>query len=342
MTALKKYQRLECPGLWRETAHAQRREVVVGFREATLVLADPRSDVALTQWSLPALLRLNPGEAPALYAPAADSPETLEIEEPEMVAALETVRGVVQRAQPRPGRLRSLVVAGGTALVVITGFFVLPGALARQTAAALPPATRTEIGEAALADLTRLTGAPCASALGQRAADKLAARLSVGQPLRLVVLRDGLTAPASLPGGLILLPHAAVEAADGPEQAAGIALVQAALDRDSDPMVPILRHAGTIATFRLLTTGRLDPSALHGYGEVLLRATAPNRLPADAETLLPLFQAAGVPSSPYAYGIDATGETVLTLIEADPYKGEPPAPLIPDGDWISLQAICSG
>jgi len=340
MTALKKYQRLECPGLWRETALAQRREVVVGFREATLVLADPRTDTALTQWSLPAIQRLNPGEDPAIYAPAPDSPETLEIEEPEMVVALETVRGVVERAQSRPGRLRGLVVAGGTALIVLVGLFWLPGALASHTASALPEATRAEIGMAALADLSRLTGAPCDAPLGVRAAEKLSDRLFGPEGPRILILPDGLSGPASLPGGLILLPRSAVEDADGPERAAGLALVQAMLDEEKDPMVPVLRQAGTVATFRLLTSGRLDPQSLHGLGEVLLRAQTPGVVPVDPEVLLPKFEAAGVPSSAYAYAVDPTGETTLTLIEADPFKGSPPDLLVPDGDWISLQAIC--
>jgi hypothetical protein len=40
--------------------------------------------------------------------------------------------------------------------------------------------------------------------------------------------------------------------------------------------------------------------------------------------------------------LDTTGESVLGLIEADPYAGKVPPPLISDGDWISLQNICEG
>jgi hypothetical protein len=69
MTALTKYQRLECVGLWRLTATAQLREVVVGLRDTTLVLADPRSEMALSHWSLPSVERVNPGEMPALFTP---------------------------------------------------------------------------------------------------------------------------------------------------------------------------------------------------------------------------------------------------------------------------------
>ncbi len=69
MTALKKYQKLESTGLWRESARGQRREVIVNFGEASLVLSDPRSENALSHWSLPAVERLNPGEMPATLRP---------------------------------------------------------------------------------------------------------------------------------------------------------------------------------------------------------------------------------------------------------------------------------
>lgn len=340
MTALRKYQRLECPGLWRETPEAQRREVVVGFREATLVLADPRTDTALTQWSLPAVQRLNPGEAPALYSQADDPRETLEIEDPDMVAALETVRGVVARSQPRPGRLRGLVLAGTTAFILGFGIFWLPGALVTHTASVLPPATRSAIGQMALADLVRLTGAPCDSPLGLRAEDALSKRLFGPAGGRILVVPDGLTRPLGLPGGLILLPRSAVEGADGPELAAGLALAQAMRDETVDPMIRVLRHAGPVATFRLLTSGELDPAALDGFGEAVLTAQSPLEMPDDPEALLQRLAAAGVPSTPLAYAIDPAGTASLTLIEADPLHGAAPEPLIPDGDWISLNAIC--
>lgn len=65
MTALNQYERLEAFGVWRETPKAQLRDVVVSFGDATLILTDPRSNVPLTHWSLPAVTRLNPGAMPA-------------------------------------------------------------------------------------------------------------------------------------------------------------------------------------------------------------------------------------------------------------------------------------
>lgn len=66
---------------------ARLRGVVVGLREATLVLSDPKTETALSQWSLPAVERLNPGKMPALYGVGDADSETLEIDDPDMALA---------------------------------------------------------------------------------------------------------------------------------------------------------------------------------------------------------------------------------------------------------------
>ncbi|MCX8509970.1 MAG: hypothetical protein ORN49_14025, partial [Rhodobacteraceae bacterium] len=91
MTALTQYQRLECPGLWRETPKDQRREVIVTFGDATLILKESPSERALTHWSLPAVIRSNPGQMPALFIPGPDSGEELELDDETMIAAISKV-----------------------------------------------------------------------------------------------------------------------------------------------------------------------------------------------------------------------------------------------------------
>ena len=82
MTALREYQRLECPGLWREMPEAQRRDVIVTFGDATIVLRESPSERALTHWSLPAVVRLNPGRMPALFAPGPGAAEESRVNVP--------------------------------------------------------------------------------------------------------------------------------------------------------------------------------------------------------------------------------------------------------------------
>lgn len=340
MTALKKYERLECPGLWRETPQDQRREVQVRFGEATLILIDPKSGTALSHWSLPAIERMNRGEEPPLFAPGTDSTESLELTDPDMVAALDQVRAAVSAATPRPGRLRGLILAGTALVVVAGGAFWLPGALVTHTASVVPLALRAEIGQYALDDLARVTGAPCDNQLGLQALAGLADRVfgPVDTPI-LYVLPEGVDRPLHLPGDVIVLPRSLIESANGPEAAAGAALVERLRARAADPMIPVLNHAGLRATFQLLTTTELPVDALRGYGEALLRET-PMVLPEDQ--LLAAFEAAQIPATPYAMAVDPDAAQMTQLAANDPYKGLSPTPLIPDESWVALQGICGG
>jgi hypothetical protein len=208
MTALKKYQRLECSGLWRETPLDQRREVLVRFGEATLILSDPRSGEAMSHWSLPAVERINRGEDPPVFAPGRESTESLELDDPDMIAALEAVHAAVKAAVARPGRLRGLILAGTTLALVAGGAFWLPGALVAHTASVLPLAQRADLGQRALDDLSRLTGAPCDNQLGLQALATLSERVfgPVDTPI-LYVLPEGVDRPLHLPGDVIILPR---------------------------------------------------------------------------------------------------------------------------------------
>ncbi|RYI30858.1 MAG: hypothetical protein EON48_05165 [Acetobacteraceae bacterium] len=340
MTALRKYQRLECGGLWRETPQDQRREVLVRFGDATLVLSDPKSGAAVSHWSLPAIERINKSEEPPVFAPGPDAIESLELTDPDMIAALGAVRHAVQAATAKPGRLRGVLLGGLALAVVLAAVVWLPGALVRHTASVVPPAQRADIGQRALDDLIRVTGATCNDQLGLQALAALSERVfgPVDTPI-LYILPDGVEQPLHLPGDVIILPRRLVEQANGPEAAAGAALVERLRSRAVDPIIPLLDYAGLRATFELLTTASLPDSAFTGYGESLLR-TDPPALP-DA-TLLAAFEAAQIPATPFAVAIDPEGKTTAGLSSGDPYKSLAPSPLITDESWVALQGICGG
>ena len=338
MTALKKYQKLESPGLWRDAPQDQRRNVVVSFGEASLILSDPKTELALSHWSLPAVERRNPGERPAIFAPGPDAHESLELDDPDMVAALETVQSALATRRPRPGRLRGTLLVLATVSVLAVVALWLPGALITHTAAVVPAAKRAEIGERALRDVIRLTGTPCAHALGQKAMAEMAERLfgPLNTPILLAV-NDGASPALHLPGDVILLSHSLFDAQNGPQAAAGAALVEQARSTARDPLIPVLEHAGLVATLRLLTTGDLPDTALDGYGEVLVM-TAPLAMPDPV--LVAAFGKAGVPTTPYAETLDAGHPARQGLIDDDPFAAGPPTALMADEAWVSLQAIC--
>lgn len=340
MTALTQYQRLEAQGLWRPARDAQRVNVIVSVGEATLTISDIH-DRPLAHWSLPALTRLNPGKRPALFAPSADPEEAeeLELADDDMIHAIEKLRSAISRARPRSGRLRLAVSASALLALTLGALFWLPGALERQTVRLLPDATRQAVGQRLLTSIRRVSGAPCSAPYGTRALTSLRSRvLGPESPARLVVLSSGVTWARHLPGAVILLNRALLEDYDEPEVAAGFILAESERAHRADPMLELLDHAGTLATVKLLTTGRIDDAVLDSYAEVLLTAP-PEPLPDQA--LLDRFAAARVSSTPYAFALDRTGESVLGLIEADPVPLSEAQPLLADADWVSLQGICA-
>ncbi len=339
MTALRKYQRLEASGLWRDRPDARLREVVVALRDATLILSDPKTEMALAQWSLPALVRLNPGAMPAMFSPDADGVEMVEIDDPDMIAALETVRSSLERRRARPGRLRGVVLTGTAFVVLVLAVFWLPGRLMDYTAAMLPSVTKDALGQLALADMVKLTGFPCATAPGTAAAREMARRLDPINPPHILVMRDGLTEPRPLPGDIVLLPATVVERADGPDAIAGFVFAEMLRAKTQDPTQALLHHAGLVATVRLLTSGALTADAVQGYGQSLL-ATQVTAL--AAAPLLSAFGTAKISATPYAYALDPSGEATLPLIEADGFAtGSVPA-VMDDATWLEMQSICSG
>jgi hypothetical protein len=169
MTVLEQYRRLESLGLWRDGPDDQRREVVVSLGEATLVVSTP-AETALTHWSLPAIERLNPGRTPALYAPGAEAEERLEIDDPDMIAAIEAVRSP-STGRPHPGRLRWMIGAAAALAVLAGAVFWLPGALTRQTVTACcPRPSAWRSARRCLSEIGRLAGPPCDRAARARGA----------------------------------------------------------------------------------------------------------------------------------------------------------------------------
>lgn len=338
MTALTQYVRLEASGLWRDSPDAQRREVLVSLGDATLVIAD-RNERAIAHWSLPAIIRTNPGESPAVFSPDVDARESLELDDEAMIGAIEKVRSVIAKRRPQPGRLRLATFGTSIAAVIALTTLWLPNALIQHTVSIVPPVKRAEIGQSLLSEIKRLTGTPCASGLGPKSLQKLKERLLGQRRGELVILSSGATVSAHLPGGIIVLSRELVENYEEPDVIAGFILAEAARGIAVDPLDRLLRSSALRTSFTLLTTGKIADGTLAAYAQALL-TNPPD--PLSNEALLATFTATEVRSSPYAYALDRTGETTLPLIEADPFQGGAPRPILTDGEWVSLQGICGG
>lgn len=337
MTALKEYERLEASGLWRETPDDQRREVIVSIGDATLTISD-MNDKALTHWSLAAVERINPGTCPAIYGPDGDPGETLELAEDEtaMIDAIERLRHAIDKSRPHPGRLRLVSILATVAAVAAVLGLWLPGALLRHTVSVVPEIKRQDIGQVLLGRIERVAGRACTSPDTDPVLARLAQRTGVRQ---IVILRDGVQDSLHLPGGIVLLNKALIEDHEDPAIAAGYLLMEQARATQIDPLAEILQDGGPTASFRLLTTGQVTVETLDRFAESVLIAP---RAEIPDDVALKVFSDASVPSTPYAYAKDITGETVLGLIEADPLNGVTITPILPDRDWVLLQNICGG
>lgn len=331
MTALKKYQRLECPGIWRADETAQRRDVFVSLGEATLIIKD-KADVALAHWSLPAVECDAPGDRPAVYRPGEDADETLEIDDPDMIDAIGTVRRSLGRSRPHPGRLRLTVLTLIFIGIVALGIFWLPGALVHYAAAIIPETTRQDVGRRILSQLEPVSGTPCRAREGRRALSVLQNRLFRDAPWNIVVISGGPAMTAHLPGGMLLIHRDMIEDASAPEVTAGALLAEAARADTLDPMTGFMEDAGPWAILKLLTTGSVEDQAIRDYARHFL--TDPAIAPSE-DRIVTRFTEASVPPQPWL--AEARPRVDLPALVSAEISARP---VLGDADWVRLQGIC--
>lgn len=336
MTALTEFQRLEAQGSWCEIPGKDARDVIVSLGEATLTLMDPRTDRPLTHWSLPAVVRLNPGRMPASYTPSAtDRDETVDIDDPLMIEAIERVQRAIANHRAHPGRLRGVLIALVLLGVGVAGAMWLPDALIRHAAQIAPPAQARSVGKAILADLAHDGNAVCKRRTGQQVLDWLTKRL-LGPDAQAYVIPGPLNGARRLPGDIYILGDDMLMASTGPEAAAGHLLAASHAVPPEPVTLDALRHAGLTTSIRMMTLGTVPSNSMAGYGAEILAEPLPRP---DLDALPAIFADKGVALTPYARSLDPTGSSVMSLIEADTAPAED---LLTDEQWLALQQICAG
>ena len=337
MTALTEFDRLEATALWRPEGETQRVEVVVSMGKATLIISD-LNDKTLSHWSLPAIERVNgTNERLAIFAPGPDTDERLETEDETMIASILRIQRAVERGTSHHGRLRGALYGAVCLGALALGVFWLPGALVRQAVTIVPGVTRTQIGDALLTRIERLSGQPCDTVHGARALQRLKSRLATPGTGDILVMRSGAQNALHLPGGIVLLNRSVVEDHEESDAVAGFILAEHQRAADVDPLENLLRSAGFMTSMQLLTSGHIPEDALDAYAEDLMRQ---DPAPLDMEQLIERFASAEVRTLPYAYAQDITGISTLPLIEADAVRMQSARPVLTDGDWVALQNIC--
>lgn len=340
MTALTRYQRLEGEGLWRPDAQTQRRDVAVRLGESSLVIVEARSGVVLSHWALSAVLRENPGRKPALFVPGTDAGgESLETADEVLIDAIQTIQAAL--SPPARGRWLRWGAVGVALVLTVAGALLLPQILTNRTVQIVPQAMRAQIGREALDDLVRAAnpGRPsvrlCADPAGRQALTALRNRV-LGPNWRVQVV-DGLPGfeAGHLPGQIVVLSRDLIERLDSPDALAGWLLAQELAAQARDPMLDVLRHTGTRATLTLLSTGNLPDRVLSGYAAARLMGATP--LP-DAAALAQRLHGLGVAAGPYAESLPPAAARLAAILSTDEMRAT--APLLSDGEWLTLQSVC--
>lgn len=332
MTALERYIRLEALGQWREAPDAAPREVVVSFKNTTLVLTDMR-EAPLGHWALAGVQAIGREGPAVIYSMTADGAETLTIRDSDMVEAIAAVSradalATMDLPEDEPRRMRLWLLLLGAAVFAGLVTFA-PQVIRSQAARITPPERMAEFGDRMLLQIMAARGPLCADPAGSRALDALAARLAPDAPPRMRALDLGPAPVALLPGPTVLVGRAALARAEDPAEIAGwIAL---ALVREAAMSGPerLMTAIGPMAGLRYLLTGAVEDGTLARAAKPALGAPAPDEIAGAMARL----DAAGLPTAPFAAGLARAG------IDAPPGSDVGTPALAPDA-WTALRRLC--
>jgi hypothetical protein len=123
---------------------------------------------------------------------------------------------------------------------------------------------------------------------------------------------------------------------DDPAVTAGYILSALAAFDHQDPLRAYLEQAGPFTSLSLVASNNLSKTQVDQLAKIALSQP---QTPSPRTALLNLFSTAKISSSPFARvkaGTEGQG-----LIAQDPFLAGSPYPVLTDGAWLGLQAICS-
>ncbi len=374
-TALRKYARLEAPGRYFDGVAARPFQVMLSFGERTLVIMG-YDGVAHVHWPLASLRAVSDrGDRALQIVPDLGSDERLVIEEPMMIRAIEAVCPELRRRPAdRRGIGKALIYgSAGLAAVLALVLVIIPN-LAGQLAPLIPPEQERRLGDAVVEQLRLVLGgfeedkAPryCAEPEGLAALAKMRLRLEGGTelpyPLEVAVFDHEMVNAFAVPGGRVILFRGLIKDAVTPEEVAGVLAHEIGHVVYRDPMVGVLRSAGTAGILGLLVGDVFGVAVVIAGAEAIRNAQYQQEVEARADReAIEILAKAGLPSSPlggffqrmadrygesagllqYLASHPALGERAEAAREADDLAGRSFEPVLSDADWLALRQICT-
>jgi Zn-dependent protease with chaperone function len=375
MTALAQYAKLEAEARYFDGESALPREVILCFGERSLVIMGV-DDTPIAHWPLASLRAIGQRKDSAVQlAPHRDSDERLVLEDRLMLNAIGKVcPDLHHRPVDHKGVRRAVLWAGGAVASLALIVFVVVPALAAQLARMIPPEHEQQLGDAVVDQLQTVLSLMsgdrpeiCDTSSGVEALEQLATRLDphaeLPYPLRIGVIDHGLVNAMAVPGGRILIFRGLLEAADSPEEVAGVLAHEIGHVVHHDPTQMALRAAGTAGVLGLLLGDVFGASIVVVATDAVLNASYQRDAEASADEIAyDILAGAKLPSSPFAdfftkmkkkYG---DNDGIMKLIAshpgldgraqraaaADQIGDGPYEPALSDQDWVALRGICQG
>jgi beta-barrel assembly-enhancing protease len=266
----------------------------------------------------------------------------------------------------RPHGWRAAAIAGITAAIVLligAGLYVALPILAGQVAAVIPPRWEERIGDDVLDELAWKR---CTTAEGQAALDALTDRLLAGStmPYRLeVTVRDSGTVNAfALPGGRVTILRGLLQAAQSPEEIAGVLAHELTHVLRRHPMRNMIASQGVSLFIDVMTGGGLGGTV----GTLLATLSYSRAAEEEADAgALRLLDRAGIDNAGFAsffermsakdeaHGGKSEGlgfaipsylrthpatQQRIAAVRAQPSHGKSPA--LSPVEWQALKSIC--
>ncbi|MGA1275001.1 MAG: M48 family metallopeptidase [Gemmobacter sp.] len=292
-------------------------------------------------------------------------PARLVVSDAGLAAEIRRAAPLLARRELPRGALRRVAIgtAGALGAVALILFVIVP-MLAATIAERMPRETEIAFGESVVAQIKGFLApddAPraCEGAAGRAALGQMTARLTaartLGYDLRIEVFDHQMVNAFAAPGGHIILMRGLIEAAETPEEVAGVLAHEIGHVEARDPTRLALRAAGSAGILSLLIGDMLGGAVIALAAEHMLSTayTREAEVAADGYALA-LLAEAGVGAGGYAAFFDRVGQGGGMLPE---YLATHPdvagraeraraaaaaggAPILSAAEWAALRAIC--
>ena len=267
--------------------------------------------------------------------------------------------------------IRNLVLwlGGAVASVVLIMFVILP-ALANQLATMIPPEREAALGNTAIRQISRFLGSDeekltCDNPAGVEALDKMTKRMvgfrTLDYDLNVRVFDHEMVNAFAVPGGHVVLFKGLLDAAETPEEVAGVLGHEIGHVVNRDPTRLTLRSAGSIGILGMIFGDFAGGALALILAEQLISASYAQDAEANADEFAhELLAEAKLPSEPFAQFFiklkDEYGDSEGLLshlashpnlqgradaaIAADSLNGLAYRSVLSPSEWSDLKKIC--